>query len=536
MKLKIKLFLFFLLVSVIGTAQDWKTYPHTPTGSVLSFPTDEGRHAAEPIEWWYQSGHFTGDTSGKEYSYMLTYFYYPESGFDGFRILNITDHSDGSFYQDVKPLNYTVLSTTALDIEANVFLGGTEFWRNLKDGSNNTIPFEYEAYAAAAGVSLAIELVTTKRPLILGDDGFLDQGSVNYTYYYSQTNNTLTGSFTINGTTENITGTAWIDRQFGNFNPLTGEAYEWFSLQLSNGMDINLWNIFTTTNTIPDTPEYRILSAYVDESTQYTESNFEIERLQFFCTPDAVNCYAKQWRLTSTNNNIDLTITALYETTEVQLPFRFFEGALEITGTVNGVPVTGVGFAELLHTYEDPEVAINSPSGGIYDVSQPISWDLNNPDDGRPVFYEIEYSTDNQNTFLPIASGLTQTSYLWQNPPLNENDEVWFKIIAYSVDGALTSTTISDAASMATLALTNFSNTVLKAYPNPATQILNVDMSDMVSNINYEVLDISGKVVLRGSEQQVNGLKLDVVALARGIYFVRLETEKNEDFIKFIKK
>ena len=61
-------------------------------------------------------------------------------------------------------------------------------------------------------------------------------------------------------------------------------------------------------------------------------------------------------------------------------------------------------------------------------------------------------------------------------------------------------------------------------------------MSDMVSNINYEVLDISGKVVLRGSEQQVDSLQLDVVALARGIYFVRLETEKNEDFIKFIKK
>lgn len=526
----------FLLICLGGNAQDWKVYPYMPSGTTITFPTDEAHHPTEAEEWWYQVGHFTGDTSGKEYSFMLTYVYKPYAGYDGIRILNVTDHSDGSFYQDVKPVDYTTLSTTHLNFEADVFLGGTEYWRNLEDAGNNPIPFEYEYFASNGTVTLDFEMVTTKRPLILNGDGYLDQGDSSYTYYFSQTNNVLSGSFTINGFTETITGTSWVDRQYGDFNGFTGERYEWFSLKLSNGMDINVYNIFSDDNLIPDAPEYRILSAYVDESTQYTESDFEIERLQFFCTVGDATCYSKQWRLTSTTNNLDLTFTSLFETNEVLLPIRFFEGSIEISGTVNGVAVTGKGFAELLHHYEHPEIAINSPSGGIYDVSQPISWDLSNPDDGRPIFYDIEYSTDNQNTFLPIASGLTQTSYLWQNPPLNENDEVWFKIIAYSVDGTLTSTTISDAASTATLALTNFSNTVLKAYPNPATQILNVDMSDMVSNINYEVLDISGKVVLRGSEQQVNGLKLDVEALAKGVYFVRLETEKNEDFIKFIKK
>ena len=536
MKLKTKLLILFLFSSLCCVGQDWKTYPYTPAGSLVSFPVDEGRHAAEPIEWWYVSGHIVGETSGNEYSFMYTFFSYPDSGFDGFRILNITDHSDGSFYQDVKPLNYTILSTTGFDIEADIFLGGIEFWRNLEDGSNNPIPFEYELFASTPSATLDIELETTKRPLILSDDGYLDQGSVNYTYYYSQTENNVTGSFTFNGTTENITGIAWIDRQYGNFNPLTGEQYEWFSLKLSNGMDINLWNIFTPEDTIPDTPEYRILSAYVNESTQYTESDFEIERLQFFCTPDEVNCYSKEWRLTSTTNNLDLTVVALFETTEVQLPFRFFEGALSITGTVNGIPVTGEGFAELLHYYEHPDVTITSPTGGVYDVSLPISWDLNNPDDGRPIFYDLEYSIDNQNTFLPIVSGLTDTSYLWSSPPINENDEVWFRITAYSIDGTLTSTTISDSSSTATLNASAIHLSDVRLFPNPASKQLHLQFSNTISEISYEIMDISGKMVTRNTARSAALIDIDVSDLADGIYFLRVQLDGIEDYLKFIKR
>ncbi|MBO6630541.1 MAG: carotenoid 1,2-hydratase, partial [Psychroserpens sp.] len=377
MKFRVQFFLLCFFACTLLTAQDWKVYPYTPAGQV-AFPVDEGRHAAEPIEWWYTAGHVVGQTSGKSYSFMYTFFHYPQSTFDGFRILNITDDDTGTFYQDVLPLNYTTLSTTGFDIEASVFLAGIETWRNKVDGGNQPIPFEYELFASTAQAGLDIDLVTTKRPLILGDDGFLNQGIVNYTYYFSQTANTVSGNLTFNGVTEPVVGTAWIDRQYGNFNPLTGEKYEWFSMQLSNGMDLNLWNIFTPDRLIPDDEKYKILSAYVDESTQYTTDDFQIERLAYNCMPDEVMCYSKQWRLTSVVNNIDLVISTLHDNTEVQLPFRFFEGATSVSGTVNGVAVTGIGFAELLHSYEDPAITVTSPIDGTYDPSNAITWDLDN--------------------------------------------------------------------------------------------------------------------------------------------------------------
>ncbi|WP_298903277.1 lipocalin-like domain-containing protein [uncultured Psychroserpens sp.] len=534
MKLKFSLLLILCSICLSGFAQDWKVYPYSPSGQI-AFPLDEGRHATEPIEWWYTAGHVVGETTGKSYSFMYTFFHYPQSGFDGFRILNITDDQTGTFLQDVKPLNYTTLSTTDFDIEASVFLAGTESWRNKKDINNLPIPFEYELFALTSNAGLDIEFETLKRPLILGDDGYLNQGESNYTYYYSQTMNAITGSITFNGLTEMVTGTGWIDRQYGNFNPLTGEKYEWFSMQLSNGMDLNLWNIFTPDRLIPNNDKYKILSAYVDENTQYTSDDFQIERLAFNCMPDDERCYSKQWRLTSSMNNLDLIITTLHDNTEVQLPFRFFEGATSVSGTVNGVAVTGIGFAELLHSYEDPEVTITAPVGGIYDSALPITWSLNNPDDGRPIFYDLEYSIDDQNNFNPIASGLTSPMYLWESPSISDGDDLWFKITAYSIDGVLNNSVVSSSSSSATLSVNQVFSNKIKAYPNPTKNVFNVEF-DTPQQGHYAIVDVNGRTILSSDIISTNHIVVSTKLLKSGVYFMILETEEGQANLRVVKQ
>jgi predicted secreted hydrolase len=535
MKFRLTLLSIIFFVTTFCNAQDWKTYPYNPPGSQIFFSADEGHHNSEPIEWWYTAGHLTGETTGKSYSYMLTYFYYPVSVFDGFRILNITDDETGTFYQDTQPLTYATLSTTELDIEASMFFGGTEIWTNKIDNANVNIPFEYTLFAFASFGSLNLEYETLKRPLILGNDGYLNLGENSHSYYYSQTHNDVQGSFTLNGVTENVTGTAWIDRQYGNFNPFNSEKYEWFSMQLSNGMDINLWNIFTPERTIPNNERYRILSSYVNESTQYTSSDFLIERLAFNWMPDENMCYSKQWRLTSTTNNLDLIISTLHDNTEVQLPFRFFEGSTTITGTINGVEVTGIGFAELLHSYENPEITILSPSGGSYDTSMPITWQLNNPDAGRPIFYDLEYSNDNQQNFIPIIQGLTDTSYIWDGSGLAENDEVWFKIIAYSIDGVLNNTFISDSSSTTSLSINQSNDLGIELYPNPASDRLFLKIPESNLNASIQIIDLSGKVVLNLEMIEISN-SISVKFLKSGIYFLSIENETGRSILKFVKK
>jgi len=532
---KFVLFTLLTLSFFSSFSQDWKSYPYNPVGSQISFPDDEGHHIDEPIEWWYSTGHLTGNTSGKNYSYILSYFYYPYQGFDGFRIFNITNEDSGEKYFDTKPVNFIELSTEKLFLEANsFFLPKKESWKNKLDTDSEILPFEYEVIAASNNAEIQLDYDTYKRPLIIGDNGKVDQGSNSYSYYYSQTGINVTGSINFNGNSENVKGKAWIDRQYGTFNPLVDEKYEWLSIQLSNGMDFNIWNLFNENNEIPDDIKYVLLSAYVDENTQYTNGNFKLDRLKYFCTNDDEMCYSSQWRLTSEINEIDLLISTRRDDSEVSLPFRFYEGSTTISGTVNGIAVTGIGFAELLHSYEKPDLEITYPVDGSYNTSENISWQVKNPDDGNPLYYDVLYSIDNQNSFVTIAEGITDPFFKWEDSDANEGMSIWFKIIAYSVDKSLSGTEISSMSSTVTLAVEEFEIKEMVLYPNPVNSMINIDLPDLTSTVNYTISDINGRTLLTDEVNNVSELQIDIQNLEAGLYLLKLRKDRSILNFKFL--
>ena len=509
-----------VLICVSTFSQDWKVYPYTPEGSFISFPADEGRHPGEPVEWWYTTGHLTGETSGRTYSYMLSYFYSPVSVFDGFRILNVSDDGSGDFFSDTKALVYNVLATDSLYIEAELLYGSTEYWYNKTGGGGSAEPFSYVLSAEGDNASLQLYYDATRPPLILADSGLLDQGPEAYTYYYSLTGNNVTGSISFDGFTENVSGDGWIDRQYGTINPSEGLEYEWFSIQLSNGMDINMNNIFTTDNNIPETLAYRLMCVYVDENTSFTGSSFQVERLAYEYTPDSLRCYSTRWRLTSEFHDIDLIISVLHSTYEVTLPFRFYEGPVSISGTVDGMPVEGKGFAELLHSYDKPDITIDSRTN-IGEEESVLKWQLNNPDDGNPLKYDLEYSTDGY-IFQPLAGGLEDTVYIWDSSDLAEENDTWLKVKGFSVD-----TTLVDSSSVKLISVTAIKETeneaAVNVFPNPGSGHFTVQGEGIREIL---VFDIQGRKVFSSS---VNSdlSHIDISDEASGIYFVKMIRHDN---------
>jgi predicted secreted hydrolase len=525
--MKNRLFTLICLMTftVFSFAQEWKTYPYHEEGTLINFPDDEGWHEGESIEWWYTTAHLVGETTGNEYTVMLTYFYYDTLVFDGFRLLNIANETTGEFDSEMQVCTYPNLATSHLDIKASLFpSGSTETWVTATDDSGNLKPFEYEISAASGAGAIELYYNTVKRPLILGDIGFFNQGIESYTYYYSLTGIEASGTLTFGDITENVSGTAWIDRQYGNFNPLTGENYEWFSLQLSNGMDINLWNIFTYENQIPEAPEYRLLSAYVDEDSSFTISDFELTRLDFFETPDLERHYAKRWRLVAESEGIDLIISSVNTDSELELPFHFFEGSTIIEGSVNDVPVTGYGFAELLHQYEHPQLSITQPVVG-WTLDQPISWELMNPDEGSPMYYDIDVSFDNQVTFTSIAKNLTETSFYWDPEGFPLQELYWFRITAHSIDSTLIgivqtpmaypiSTSINDQEYIGGINI----------YPNPTTEFILLDLKNLgPDELEVRIVNYMGQTVL--SQKLNNSVwphEISLVNLHPGDYFIKI--------------
>jgi len=520
-----------LLISITIFPQTWKIYPYTPAGSLLSFPADEGRHSSEPTEWWYTSGHLTGMTTGKHYSYMVSYFYSPLSIFDGFRILNISDDDQGLFYTETQALNYNILANDSLNIKAKIFLDGTETWHNKTDSHGRSLPFEYEIYALSSAGAINLEYNALKPPLILADSGLFYQGETYYTYYYSQTKNEVTGTITLNGITENVTGSSWIDRQYGTFNPYNGQEYEWFCIQLSNGMDLNINNLFTVNDEIPDDIKYRILSAYVDETTQYTTTEFQIERLKYSYMPDGARCYSQKWRITSPVDNIDITVTALHSNCEVSLPFRFYEGSVSVTGKVKGADVTGVGFAELLHPYAKPDISVTDTTD-LGSLSSLLIWKINNPDDGNPLRYDLEYSIDSLKTFLPIITNVADTFYYWDMRHLSEEKNIWLKVTGYSVDNTLNNFSVTKLRSNITAVNVPGYQEHISIYPNPSAGQFIVEGEDIRK---IEIKDITGRTVYSSMTNQTRQ-SVDLSAQKSGIYFVKVNTIRGTTINKLIIK
>lgn len=487
-------------------AQSWKQYPYQPDSSLLTFPKDEGRHASEPIEWWYTTAHLTGDSTGTQYSVMLTYFDYPFPPFDGFRIFNLANDDNGTFYPETEGVAYNQLADSGLSIQATTMSGNQESWVTLKDFTGDFVPFNYVINASSAHGSISLDYDAQKRPLILADSGFMYQGKDDYTYYYSQTHLDVSGTITFDGFTEPVSGMAWIDRQYGSFNPNTGEQYEWFSLQLDNGMDFNIWNIFTTDRHIPGNINYQVLSAWVNDSTQFTIPDFTLDRLAYKSTPDNEKVYSTKWRIQADTMDIDLVVEVLHPNQEVTLPFRFYEGATTISGTINGQPAGGKGFAELLHTYEAPNVEILKPTQALPSDSTTITWTLHNPDDGRPVQYDLWMKPYGSGNYQPIAQDLSDTSYTWF--PGVQDSALLLRVVAHSVDSSLVG---SYAVQLAPTGQSHFKQLEkdLKISPNPTNgrvlvQLPMEPIGPSVLRIYSENGRLVGQETVHGNKHVVN--------------------------------
>ncbi len=534
--------ILLLLLATSAYSQDWLNYPHTPEGSLISFPADEGRHPAESVEWWYMAGHLSGESTGNSYSFMLSYFYYPGDtmgiSYDGFRILNLANDDTGEFHTETMPVRqYRDLATDHLHLDVLLFNLVQESWDHREEPPGTRIPFEYVVSARAEHGALNLSTVLQKRPLIPGDDGLFDQGANSYTYYYSLTDMQVTGSIDFDGVLENVTGSAWIDRQYGSFNPYSGEQYEWFFIQLSNGMDLNVWNLFTPDNRLPDQAAYKHMAVYVDEDTQYTEHDFTLERIGFSCVQASGNCYAQEWRLSSDINQLDLIISTQHHDSEVSLPFTFFEGATSVSGTVNGTAVSGKGFAELLKKYMSPQLSLVTPKD-TWNSSVPITWSVEDPDQGRPLLFDLEYSTDQGTNWTPVVVELSDTFYIWDNTPLMPGDSCLFKVSGYTSDFTLEGTYENF---MHTLYYEESSSVnqepsqFFLIYPNPVGNTLRIRWENVGTfrrEFSYQIINYLGRQVLEG---MYSDGEIDVSRLSKGIYLIILQPHGGKLSQTFIK-
>jgi predicted secreted hydrolase len=432
--------LFFLPFT--SHAADWKTYPYNNPDSKIVFPDDEGSHAPVlGLEWWYVVIHAVGETTGDKYSILVTHF---SNQFRFFTVTNVTQqtHKSGTTLGllNSKHGSLNVKQTTQY---------GTDYMRTRKDSGGNLIPFEYEFETNHSDMHIKGQLKSLKPPMMVGGDGYVPIGSSGNSWYYSLTRLDVDAVLTYNGITERITGLGWFDHQWGEFlvSPVelygVFETYEWFCVQLDNGAEIMISNIFDRNYNLPYGGKYGGIQYCGPDGYTVPGLTSIFTRTGYWQDPASKNYMSMGWTLEAPAINLKLTLTPEFKSQMVKFPLNgdFWEGSIHVNGTLDNVPVTGRAFGELMHRYEIPKLTVsvdNYLKKTAYKTNEAIEvgWKVRNPDQGNPLTYDVDLVTANLN--VPIAKGIKGNSAAFTLadtvPAGSKIDFFRIKITAYSVD------------------------------------------------------------------------------------------------------
>lgn len=321
--------------------------------SKVTLPQDARMHPDAATEWWYYTGHLQ-DKMGGTYGFELVAF-----KFQGIKKLDpmspsntayrtdfaITDESRGKFYSAVSYLapspGKTLMSTDSLSIRMVSATGSV---------SMQTAPgpdLAYRIHGALSGGSIDVTVHTARRPLLEGGTGVVPMGTGGYSYYYSLTNMLTSGTLNVAGRTVAVTGTTWMDHQWGNWKWSNIRGWDWMAVQLSNGTSVVLSN-FAGSRMIS-----KSAAASFPNGAQLTTRDSSMVPAHFSWTSPVTKVkYPQGWHVKVPAIGLDAEVLPTVPNQEVVDPLSlgptYWEGSGRLTGTLHGKPITGLTYTELV--------------------------------------------------------------------------------------------------------------------------------------------------------------------------------------------
>lgn len=328
-------------------------------GYHYEFPRDHGSHDSFRTEWWYYTGHLE-TAEGRRFGFELTFFrrgIAPDQvetrpsrwSVDQLYLahLAITDVTGQRFHFRDRISRAGLGKAGADATHLHVWL---DHWRAESSGGTGD---QQKLEAKADGVALALTLDPAKPLVIHGERGISKKGAAvgQASHYYSFTNLTTAGTLTIGTETYRVTGTSWMDHEFGSADlgaDLAG--WDWFSIQLADKRELMIYRLRHADGTSDQASSGTLVLA--DGRTQHlSATDIQLTPLDTWTSPTSKATYPSRWQVSIPSLELSLKLTPLLADQELHTTrstqVTYWEGAVAVEGTERGQAIKGQGYVEL---------------------------------------------------------------------------------------------------------------------------------------------------------------------------------------------
>jgi predicted secreted hydrolase len=318
------------------------------------FPTDHGPHNPYRSEWWYFTGNLK-NPQDRQFGYELTFFRFAlkaqmlesKSAWRSNQMymahLTLTDVEKDRFYTDERVSRAGNDLAGASDKKYHVWLYD---WSARTEGEAD-FPLRLQAKSGSFAIDL---LLTSRKSYVLQGDKGLSQKSRepgNASYYYSYPRLETEGAVTVAGKQFSVTGASWMDREWST-SALSDEqsGWDWFALQLSDNTELMYYQLRRKDGQ-PDSNSSGSFVRADNTKIPLKKDDVTIKNLDTWKSPHSKITYPSRWHLTVPAQNLEVEIVPLINDQELNVSYRYWEGAVSVSGTKNGKPVSGQGYVEL---------------------------------------------------------------------------------------------------------------------------------------------------------------------------------------------
>jgi predicted secreted hydrolase len=320
----------------------------------LAYPRDFGPHPDYQTEWWYYTGNL-GTTDGHRFGYQLTFFRRgllpPQEWTDRdsswgtnqvymghFALSDIGANEHHAFERFAR--GSAGLAGAGLD----PFQVWLEDWQLIQTGAD-----EYRITASQGDILLDLTLADTRGSIPHGEYGHSKKGpeTGNASYYFSQTRLDSSGTIQVENVRYEVKGLSWMDHEFSTSALSQGQiGWDWFSIQLNDGSDLMVFQIRRADGSIDPFSS----GTWVDPKGNTLILNrvdFKIQVIDTWRSPSSGAQYPSGWILQVPELKLSLEIQPMMADQEMEVSYTYWEGAVDVSGSVDGESVSGFGYIEL---------------------------------------------------------------------------------------------------------------------------------------------------------------------------------------------